>query len=154
MWKQLRARRIYPKTIRDIQYFLGFANFYQVFIKNYSQVAGSLICLTCKVKLEWGPQVEKAFQDLKMAFISASIVMHPDFTRAFYIETDAFDFALGAIHSQKGKDEKLHPVAFYYRKFSAAEINYEIHNKELLSILDSFQEWHHFLESLKEQYSW
>ena len=45
-----------------------------------------------------------------------------------------------------GEDNKLHPVAFYSRKFSAAEINYEIHDKELLAIVDSFQEWRHFLE--------
>ena len=45
-----------------------------------------------------------------------------------------------------GVDGKLHPVAFYSRKFSAAEINYEIHDKELLAIVDSFQEWRHFLE--------
>jgi len=42
-----------------------------------------------------------------------------------------------------GKDEKLHPVAFYSRKFLAIEINYEIYDKEILTIIDSFQEWRH-----------
>ena len=45
-------------------------------------------------------------------------------------------------------DGKLHPVAFYSQKFCAAKINYEIHNKELLAIVDSFQEWRHFLEGV------
>ena len=44
-----------PQTVRDVQCFLGFANFYRIFIKNYSQVAASLTWLTCKDKLEWGP---------------------------------------------------------------------------------------------------
>jgi hypothetical protein len=135
-----------PKTVRDVQCFLGFANFYRIFIKNYSQVAAPLTRLTCKDKLEWGPQAEKAFQTLKMAFTTAPILVHPDFAKAFYLETDASDFALGAVLSQMGGDGKLHPVAFYSRKFSAAEINYEIHDKELLAIVDSFQEWRHFLE--------
>ena len=135
-----------PKTVRDVQCFLGFANFYRIFIKNYSQVAAPLTRLTCKDKLEWGPEAEQAFQALKTAFTTAPILVHPDFAKAFYLETDASDFALGAVLSQIGVDGKLHPVAFYSRKFSAAEINYEIHDKELLAIVDSFQEWRHFLE--------
>ena len=135
-----------PKTVRDVQCFLGFANFYRVFIKNYSQIATPLPRLTCKDKLEWGPSAQKAFEDLKTAFTTAPILVHPDFRKAFYLETDASDFALGAVLSQMDEGEKLHPVAFYSRKFSAAEINYEIHDKELLAIVDSFQEWRHFLE--------
>ena len=102
---------------------------------NYSGVAAPLTRLTCKDKLEWGPQAEKAFQDLKTAFTTAPILVHPDFAKAFYLETDASDFALGALLSQIGVDEKLHPVAFYSRKFSDAEINYEVHDKELLAIV-------------------
>jgi hypothetical protein len=135
-----------PKTVRDVQCFLGFANFYRIFIKNYSQVTAPLTRLTCKDKLEWGPEAEQAFQNLKTAFTTAPILVHPNFAKAFYLETDASDFALGAVLSQIGEDGKLHPVAFYSRKFSAAEINYEIHDKELLAIVDSFQEWRHFLE--------
>ena len=67
-------------------------------------------------------------------------MVHSDFTKAFYLETNASDFALGAVLLQMGADEKLHPIALYSRKFSAAKINYKIHNKELLVIVDSFQE--------------
>jgi hypothetical protein len=76
----------------------------------------------------------------------APILVHPDFTKAFYLETNASDFASGAVLLQMGVDEKLHSIAFYSRKFSAIEINYEIHDKELLAIVDSSQEWRHFLE--------
>ena len=135
-----------PKTVRDVQCFLGFAKFYRIFIKNDSLVATPLTRLTCKDKLDWGPSAEKAFQDLKAAFTTAPILVHPDFMKTFYLETNASDFALGVVLSQMGEDEKLHPIAFYSRKFSASEINYEIHDKELLAIVDSFQKWHHFLE--------
>ena len=42
-----------PSTVRDIQCFLGFANFYQIFIQNYLKIVAPLIKLTCKDKLEW-----------------------------------------------------------------------------------------------------
>jgi hypothetical protein len=62
------------------------------------------------------------------------------------METDALDFALGAVLSQKGDGKRLHPITFYSKKNSAAEINYDIHDKEFLTIVDSFQKWHHLLE--------
>ena len=86
-----------PKTVRDVQCFHGFANFYRIFIKKNSQVAAPLTWLTSKNKFEWGPQAEKAFQNLKTAFTTALILLHPDFAKAFYLETNASDFALGAM---------------------------------------------------------
>jgi hypothetical protein len=62
------------------------------------------------------------------------------------VETDASDFVLGATLSQISDDKKLHPNAFHSRKFSHAETNYEIHNKELLTLVDSFKAWRRYLE--------
>jgi hypothetical protein len=90
----------------------------------------------CKVA---GPEAQKAFQDLKTIFTTTPIFVHPDFSKPFYMETDALDFVIGAVLSQKGEGKRLHPVAFYSRKFSVVEINYEIHDKELLAIVDSFK---------------
>ena len=67
------------------------------------------------------------------------------------MEINASDFALGVVLSQLGNGEKLHPIAFHSQKFSAVEINYEIHDKELLAIVDSFREWHHLLEGALHQ---
>jgi hypothetical protein len=62
------------------------------------------------------------------------------------VETDTSDFALGGTLSQVSNDKKLHPIAFYSRKFSPAEINYEIHDKELLAIVNCFKAWRRYLE--------
>ena len=102
-----------PSSVRDVQCFLGFANFYRIFIKNYSNIAAPLTKLTCKDKLEWSSDAENAFQALKAAFTTAPILIHPDFSSPFFLETDASDFALGAILSQTGKDGRLHPIAFH-----------------------------------------
>ena len=67
---------------------------------------------------------------------------YPD--RKTVIETDASDFALGCILSQyQGK--RLHPVAFHSSKLNDAERIYEIHDKELLAILEAFRKWKHYL---------
>lgn len=65
------------------------------------------------------------------------------------VETDASDFALGCVLSQF-KDKRLHPVAFHSRNLSDAVRNYEIHDKELLAILQDFKEWPHYLVGTKD----
>ena len=106
------------KTVPDVQCFLGFANFYWIFIKNYSKIVALLTWLTCKDKLDWNSGVENTFQLLKEAFMIACVLAHPDFSKPFFMEIDASDFALGAVLLQFEDGEKLHRVAFYSWKFS------------------------------------
>jgi hypothetical protein len=76
----------------------------------------------------------------------APILIHLDFSKPFFLESDASDYTLGAVLSQNGKNGRLHPVAFHSWKFTVVEINYEIHDKKLLTIVISFQEWRYFFE--------
>ena len=62
------------------------------------------------------------------------------------METDASDYALGAILSIQTDSGEVHPIAFHSRTFSGAELNYNTHDKELLAIFDAFKVWRHFLE--------
>jgi hypothetical protein len=127
-----------PSSIKDVQRFLGFANFYRRFIKGYSKI--TTLFLTCKDKpFSWNPTVQAVFDTLKMAFTSAPILIHPDLAKPFIVETDASDFALGAILSQFGIDGLLHLVAFYSRKLTIVEINYQVYDKELLAIIMTFE---------------
>jgi hypothetical protein len=73
-------------------------------------------------------------------------LIHPNFLKPFFLENDASDYLLGAVLSQKGKNEQLYFITFHSRKFTTPKISYEIRDKELLAIVDSFQEWRHFLE--------
>jgi hypothetical protein len=81
----------------------------------------------------------------------APILMHPHFQKPFFLETNASDFALGAVLSQPDKDGRLHPVAFHSRKFTVVEINYEIHDKELLAIVIRSKSGVIFLKELNIQ---
>src|SRR5437016_14250070 len=72
--------------------------------------------------------------------------------RPFCIEADSSDYATGAVLSQVSPaDEKWHPVAFLSKSLSPVERNYEIHDKEMLAIIRSLQEWRHFLEGSEHQ---
>ena len=105
-----------PTSIRGLQRFLGFANFYRRFIRGYSSISAPLTALLKgnAKKLAWNPQAEKAFNLLKSAFASAPVLKHPDPTQPFVVEVDASDVGVGAVLSQRvGSPPKLHPVAFY-----------------------------------------
>jgi RNase H-like domain found in reverse transcriptase len=62
------------------------------------------------------------------------------------VETDASDYALGTILSLFDDEGVLHPVAFHSWTFTGAELNYDVHDKELLAIFEAFQCWQHYLE--------
>jgi hypothetical protein len=127
-------------SVRDVQCFLRFANFYCKFIKNYSSLILPLTQLTQKNQsFIWTASTAQAFMELKKAFTFAPILAHVDPLKPFLIEADASEFALGSILSQHGEDGLLCPLAFHSRKFTAAEINYEVHDKELVAIVDSFE---------------
>jgi hypothetical protein len=121
-----------PKSLLEVQQFLGFANFCRRFIQDYSRIARPLTELTRGdgKNWTWTKEAELAFTELKQRFTSAPILAHFNPANPVIVETDASDFALGAVLSQRDEDNGLHPVAFHSRKFSPAEINYEIHDKE------------------------
>ena len=84
------------------------------------------------------PPAIKSFETLKLSFTTAPLLQHFNPTLPTTIITDASDFALASILLQPDNNNLLHPVAFHSRKFSSTKINYEIHDKELLSIVDTF----------------
>jgi len=137
-----------------VQSFLGFANFYRRFIQDYSRVARPLTELRKKEQRKewsWSLEAEAAFQELKKRFTTAPILAHFDAAKLVIIETDASDFAIGAVLSQRDNENRLHPVAFHSRKFQPAEINYEIHDKELLAVVDAFKHWRRYCEGATHQ---
>ncbi|KAK3538314.1 hypothetical protein QTP70_035244, partial [Hemibagrus guttatus] len=144
-----------PTTVRELQRFLGFTNFYRRLIRNYSSVAGPLKSLLRgkPKRLAWKDQARAAFQQLKESFTSAPILRHPDPDLPFVVEVDASSKGLGAVLSQRhGEPGKLHPCAYYSRKLTAAECNYDVGNRELLAIKAALEEWHHWLEGARHPF--
>ncbi len=138
-----------PTTIKELQRFLGFSNFYRRFIANYSSITSPLTDLLKggNKSLSWDLGATKAFNRLKEAFTTAPLLVHPNPELPFIVEVDASTTGVGAVLSQQqGKPSKLHPCAFYSKKLSPAERNYDIGNRELLAIKLALEEWRHWLE--------
>ncbi|KAK3517438.1 hypothetical protein QTP70_010681 [Hemibagrus guttatus] len=146
-----------PTTVKELQRFLGFANFYRRFIRGYSSVTSPLTnLLRNKPKtLVWTPAATHAFQTLKQAFTTAPLLVHPDPELPFIVEVDASTTGVGTVLSQQqGNPWKLHPCAFFSRKLNPAEVNYDIGNRELLAVKLALEEWRHWLEGAKPQESY
>uniref|UniRef100_A0A3Q3GHN4 Gypsy retrotransposon integrase-like protein 1 n=1 Tax=Kryptolebias marmoratus TaxID=37003 RepID=A0A3Q3GHN4_KRYMA len=137
-----------PQTRKQLQRFLGFANFYRRFIRNYSQTALPLTALTStKIPFSWTPEAEAAFTQLKNLFANAPILIQPDPSKQFIVEVDASDTGVGAVLSQiSSQDNKTHPCAFFSRRLSPPERNYDVGDRELLAIKLALEEWRHWLE--------
>ncbi|KAI0995691.1 Transposon Tf2-9 polyprotein, partial [Podosphaera aphanis] len=136
-----------PKSLKDLQAFLGFANFYRRFIHGFSKIAFPLTKLSRKdTSFIWTTQAQTAFETLKNAFTEAPILAHFDPDKAITIETDASDYVAAGILSQPDNSGVLRPVAYFSKKHSPAECNYEIYDKELLAIIRAFEEWRPELE--------
>ncbi|GAA5971619.1 hypothetical protein JCM3765_001266 [Sporobolomyces pararoseus] len=135
-----------PSTVKEVQSFLGFANFYRRFIRNYSSIAAPLTRLTRKdIIFEMDKKAIEAFNILKNSFESDQILRHFDPSLPLELETDASDFALGAVLSQRQSDNKLYPIAFLSRNSTPPELNYEVHDKELLAIVEACKAWRPYL---------
>ena len=83
-----------------------------------------------------------AFQTLKQAFTMAPVLAQWKPDCQIIVETDTSDYALAAILSIQDTDSEVHPVAFKSRTFTRSELNYNVHDKELLAIYEAFKSWH------------
>jgi len=131
-----------PTTTKGVRSFLGFANFYRRFIRNYSELTTPLTALTQKDKpFVWDDKCEESFQQLKRMFTTAPILMQFDPDRETVVETDSSGWATGGVLSQYDDDGVLRPCAYFSKKNTPAECNYQIHDKELLAIINALKEW-------------
>ena len=138
-----------PKNLQDVRGFLGFANFYRRFIKDFSKIARPLHDLTKKdIPWKWENSQQTAFTTLRDAFISSPILTLWDPSCPTRLEVDASGFATGGALLQQDKTGIWHPVAFRSSSMQPAERNYEIHDREMLAIIEALKDWRYFLEGL------
>ena len=135
-----------PESVHDVQVFLGLANYYRRFIEGYSRIVLPLTNLLRKdLPFKWSPEAQTAFDAIKVTYTSAPVLCHFNPTLPIQLHTDSSGFALSGILSQL-HDNRWHPVAFWSRKCLPTECNYDIHDREMLAIVESMKHWHHYLE--------
>jgi hypothetical protein len=126
----------------EIQQFLGFCNYYRRCIPKYSKKAEPLTRLTTKDEpFIWGSEQQLAFETMVTAFTTPSALQHFDHEREIIIGTDASDYVSAGVLSQRDDEGVLQPVAYYSKKHSPAECNYDIYDKELMAMIKALEEW-------------
>jgi hypothetical protein len=137
-----------PTTAKGVLGFLGFANFYRRFIKDFSRIASPLYRLVKKdTVFEWTIEADQAFRRLKQAFIEAPVLAQFDPDDETTLETDASGHCSGGVLTQLKRDV-WRPIAYFSKKHTPAECNYPIYDKELLAIIRCLEEWEAELKSV------
>ncbi|KAJ9523734.1 hypothetical protein QJQ45_020170 [Haematococcus lacustris] len=133
-----------PQTVHDVRSFLGLANFYRRFVKNFSDIAAPITALTQadghdkQGKVAWGPVQQSAFEALKKALTTAPVLIAPDPSQPYTLRCDASGIGIGAVLTQgNGPAERV--VAYHSRKLLPAERNYPTHEQELLSVVEALK---------------
>jgi len=138
-----------PRNVKDVRKFLGLANYYRRFIKDFAQVARPMNVLMRKdVKWRWEGEEQAAFDKLKKAFTTRLVLAAPDLDKEFRVKADASNYATGGMLSMKCSNNLWRPVAFISKSLSNTERNYEIHDKKMLAIVRCLEAWRHFLEGM------
>ncbi|KAF7137122.1 hypothetical protein CNMCM5793_007186 [Aspergillus hiratsukae] len=139
-----------PSTVRGVRGFIGFANYYREFIPRFSEIAQPLTNLTKKdVQFQWGDVEQAAFERLKELLVRAPVLAPFDPEKETRVQPDSSGYCIGGELSQLTEDNKWRPVAFYSKKCLPPEVNYPIHDKELLAIVRCLEEWRSMLRSVR-----
>ena len=135
-----------PTSIKQVQSFLGLASYYRKFIKNFSHIARPLTQLLQKdIKFCWNETHQESFETLKMWLVTPPILIYPDISKPFIVQTDASKFAIGGILSQLDENGYDHPIAYISRTLNKAEKNYSTIERECLAIVHACENFRHFL---------
>ena len=142
-----------PTCVKDVQKFLGLANYYHQFIKGFATVARLLHDLVKKdKKRDWTEREEKTFEKLKKRFTKEPVLAAPDIDKKMRMEVDASDYAMGGVLLMECEDGLWRPVAFLSKSLNETERNYEIHDKEMLAIIRGLEAWRHLLEGAQSKF--
>jgi RNase H-like domain found in reverse transcriptase len=111
-----------PTSVKQVRGFIGFANFCRRFIKKFSELVLPLNKLLQKdTKFDWNDQCQEAFKTLKARFLQEPMLMMPDHSKPFQIESDASKYAAGAVLTQMDINGDRHPGAFLSKTFTDTE---------------------------------
>ena len=136
------------KSRKGIMRFLGLARYCERFVPELARISKPLTRMLKKdvdVKSEWGEDQDKAVAELKEALSGDLVLQRFDPSRPVLVQTDASDFAVGAVISHYeggGADRKEYPIMFASKTLNKHQVNYSVTEKECLAVvwaLDQFR---------------
>ena len=140
-----------PMNLKELHSFIGFCNFYRMFIANFSQIAHPLHLLTKKdQEYIWGETQKQAFEELKNQLTSSPVLRLPNLSKPFVVQTDTSKLGTGAVLLQMDDAGVAHPCAYLSQALVGAEQNYQLYDLELLAVIRTLKAWRPYLISPPE----
>lgn len=134
-----------PNTIKQVRSFLGLCSYYRRFICKFAEIARPLHQLTeANQKFHWSDDCQSAFKELKTKLISTPILSYPRDQGLFILDADASNDSMGAVLSQV-QDGYEKVICYYSKVFHKAERKYCVTRRELLAVVSSVKQFHHYL---------
>lgn len=133
-----------PTSITELWGFLGITGYYRRFVKHYGSIARPLTELLKHKSFQWNDQAKAAFQALKEAMCSTTVLALPNFNEVFAVETDACEDGIGAVLMQKNRHS-----AYLSKALSAKNQSLSIYDKEFLAQIMVVEKWRSYLQRVE-----
>ena len=135
-----------PTSPREVQQFLGFANYYRRFIRDFALITRPLHCLTERTaKFRWTNECQAAFEELRRRLTTDPVLAYPDFSRQFILDTDASDTGIGAVLSQVDENGRERVISYGSRLLTKPERRYCVTRRELLAVVTFTRQYRSYL---------
>jgi len=137
-----------PRTLKELQRFLGAANWLRDTVANFAAIAAPLYEVqkkdskskTKRNKIVWQPKHQAAFDAIKSAVAAQTLLHHPDFEKEFHVDVDASDVGIGAVLYQLGNNNEKRPIVFVSKALSAAQLKWKTAEKEAFASIWALKE--------------
>lgn len=138
-----------PETTTQLRQFIGLASYFRQFVPKFSQIMAPLYALTAgNGKLNWKPEHEVIRQQIVSILTNEPVLMIYDPDLDVELHTDASSIGYGAVLMQR-KAGKLHAVAYYSKRTTAAESRYHSYELETLAVVNAVKHFRHYLHGRK-----
>ena len=144
----------FPSTLKGLQSFLGLCNFYRQFLPGFGRVARPLQKMTGAGQFSYPPSPTQlqAFEATKQLVAQGGLLAHFSPFAKTRLETDASDGVAAAVVHQQQESGEWQPVAFFTRALTDEQMNYPIHDKEMLAVMLALREWSSLLQGLDQPF--